>query len=329
MRDLGNSVRTCRVAAVQLDLTPAPVEDRLNRMDAILASPAAKGAHLVVFPEMSITGYDLSPANFGRGETLDGQSVATLRELARRHDAHLVAGLSEVHGGRLFNTQVVVGPDGLCGAYRKRHVSSAENAIWHSGQAAGIVETDLGRIGIGICADMLFSTPWSAYMGGAVDLIASVAAWPDFRVSAGVPVRRGSREYHCRFPVGFVERLSAASGAPVVFANGSGPFASSLPVFGQRLSWQTSGNSRIAVGGQTVADDGGDAAEQVVAAQVAVGGRPAAAPSARRDLVDRLGHAELLLGEVTSAWLFRLLRPKYRRSAVDGAPARSPSPDGR
>jgi len=293
-----------------MDLTPAPAAHRISLMDGLLSSPAAEGVQLAVFPELSVTGYDLSAANAGKAEALDGPSVAALCELARRHDAILVAGMTEDRDGRCHNTQVVVGPDGLCGVYRKRHVSSAENAIWQCGGGNEIIETDLGRIGIGICADMLFGTPWSRYDHETVDLIISAAAWPDFRSSKGVPVRAGSAAFHNRYPIAFAERLSARARVPVVFSDGCGPFESRLPVFGTSLSWRASGHSRIVVGGRTVADDGGEATEQIVTADVPLGrpADPVDLPVMRPSLGDRLRHKELLVGEVTTAWLFRVLR---------------------
>lgn len=314
MADPTRRDQTVRVAAVQLDLTPGPIDERLARMAALMAAQDS-AAKLVVFPEMSVTGYDLSPANFSRGQPLDGASVAGLREMALRHDTLIVAGLTEARDGRCYNTQVVVGPDGLCGQYRKRHVSSAENAIWHGLRHDGVVETDLGRIGLGICADMFFATPWSSYLNGAVDLIISAAAWPDFRKSTGVPMRRSAREFHHRYPIAFAERLSAQARVPVVLCNGSGRFESRLPLLGRRLEWMTAGHTRIVVNGRTIADDGGNPSEQVVAADIQLGPCPEPHAVAPRRVGERLRHAEMLVGEVATAWFFRLLRPLNRRSA--------------
>lgn len=119
-----------RVAAVQVATTLDPGENRrllAERTDAA----AAAGAALVVFPEAAMCAF--GPPSFDLSavaEPLDGPFVGTLHEAAARHGVFVVAGMFERSGepGRVRNTVVVVGPDGLCGAYRKLHLYDAYGA---------------------------------------------------------------------------------------------------------------------------------------------------------------------------------------------------------
>src|SRR5256885_9300453 len=49
--------------------------------------------------------------------------------------------------------------------YRKRHLVWWEHRYFRPGRRPGIVETPLGRVGLAICADMLYRRTWAEYRG--------------------------------------------------------------------------------------------------------------------------------------------------------------------
>ena len=78
-----------------------------------------------------------------------------MRAIAARHRVLLCVGMLEDAGNLLFNTQLLVGPDGTLGFWRKMHVPMFEMPFYNGGQAPTVVETPLGRIGVNICFDAL------------------------------------------------------------------------------------------------------------------------------------------------------------------------------
>src|SRR5690606_19605745 len=156
-----------RVAAVAFDGRPGETAANLDRLDTWCARAADAGAALVLFPELSVTGFVpnhptgdhaawLQEALQGVraiAEPLDGRAVGRLVETARRHDVLVSAGLLEDAGHLLHNTHVLVGPHGLLGAWRKMHVPLFEMPIYNGGGVPDVVETRLGRIGVNICFD--------------------------------------------------------------------------------------------------------------------------------------------------------------------------------
>jgi N-carbamoylputrescine amidase len=124
---------------------------------------------LVLFPELSVTGFLpnhpetnhaawLSEAlQFARAtaEKLDGSAVEKLILVARHTGVYIAAGLMEDAGNLLYNTHVLVGPDGLCGAWRKMHIPMFEMPFYNGGPAPEVADTPLGRIGVNICFDAL------------------------------------------------------------------------------------------------------------------------------------------------------------------------------
>jgi len=169
-----------KVAIVQ---KPPVLLDRNKTIETVLASideAARSGATLLVFPEAYVPGYPtwiwrLRP---GGDMALSGELHARLREnavdLARgdlqpirdaavRHGVTIVIGIHELDsqfsGTTLFNTVVVVGPDGaLLNRHRKLMPTNPERMVWGMGDASGlkVVDTPAGRLGSLIC--------WENYM---------------------------------------------------------------------------------------------------------------------------------------------------------------------
>ena len=169
-----------KVAVIQ---KPPVLLDRAKTIETALASideAARNGATLLVFPEAYLPGYPtwiwrLRP---GGDMALSGEIHARLREnavdLARghlqpiqdaaaRHGVTVVIGMHELDaefsGTTLFNTVVVIGPDGaLLNRHRKMMPTNPERMVWGMGDASGlkVVETPAGRLGSLIC--------WESYM---------------------------------------------------------------------------------------------------------------------------------------------------------------------
>jgi len=169
-----------RIAVIQ----SAPVFlDRagtLARAVAALHEAAQDGAQLVVFPEAYVPGYPawvwrLRPGpDMGLADrlharlraeavSLAGDDLLPLREAAKEHRVTVVCGIEEIDAefsrGTLYNTVVVIGPDGtLLNRHRKLMPTNPERMVWGQGDASGLkaVETPCGRVGALIC--------WESYM---------------------------------------------------------------------------------------------------------------------------------------------------------------------
>jgi predicted amidohydrolase len=88
-------------------------------------------------------------------EPLGGPAAGRLGEIAAATGLFVSAGLLEDAGNLLYNTQVLAGPEGLAGAWRKMHVPMFEMPFYSGGPAPGVAATPLGRIGVNICFDAL------------------------------------------------------------------------------------------------------------------------------------------------------------------------------
>lgn len=150
------------VRAAVVQTAPALGEVELN-LSACLQSlrEAAAGQHeLVVFPECALSGYMFADADSARrcAEPVPGPSSAAVAEQCARSGVHCVLGLLERDGQRLYNTAVLVGPDGIIGRYRKTHIAciGADCFTTAGDEPYRVYDTALGRIGLQICYDWRF-----------------------------------------------------------------------------------------------------------------------------------------------------------------------------
>lgn len=146
-----------RVAAVQFKATKGDVDGSRSRL-AALADEAAAQADLVVLPEMAATGY-IFEAREGVetvAEPAEGPTAAALGDVARRHGSWVVCGFPERDAGHLYNSAMVVAPDGtLATVYRKSLLFEADEHWARPGDGAyTCIATPAGRFAVGICMDL-------------------------------------------------------------------------------------------------------------------------------------------------------------------------------
>ena len=164
-------------------------------------------------------------------ETIPGPSTERLREIAASADAYLVAGLIErdADSGRLYNSAVLVGPDGVAGIYRKLHLAGEDRA-WATPGDLGLPTFDIpaGRVGMLIGYDALFPEAARSLALDGADIIAcpSLLAWPPVlpygETVVPMPpfVEAGATDAHFHL---WRER-ERENNAHVFFANGAAPW---------------------------------------------------------------------------------------------------------
>ena len=153
------------VAAIQMDVTQAPVGERLGRATELVAEAAAGGAQLVVLPELFNTGYEFHPRNYALAEPMGGQTVTWMRAQAARHNIHLAGSLALLEQSDIYNTALLLAPDGRFWRHDKIHIVLWERAYFREGDRITIADTDLGKLGLMVCSDTLRPDLWAQYAG--------------------------------------------------------------------------------------------------------------------------------------------------------------------
>jgi len=152
-------MKTIRVAAVQMESVEGDKEANLSKVEQFVERGAEDGVVLMAFPECCLTGYWHLRKKSREGlaalaePAANGPSAERLRELARRHDMVVGAGLVErAEDGRLYNAYVVALPDGSTHRHRKLHAFVSPHIS--SGDSFTVFDTPFGwRAGVLICYD--------------------------------------------------------------------------------------------------------------------------------------------------------------------------------
>jgi nitrilase len=165
------------VAVVQAAPVAFDVARTLEKVCALAANAAGRGARLVLFPEAFVSAYPKGQT-FGAyvgGRTEEGReayrrywesaidvpgpATETLGQVARENGIHLTIGVVERDGGTLYCCVLFFAPDGaLLGKHRKLMPTGAERLVWGFGDGSTmpVFDTPLGRMGAVVC--------WENYM---------------------------------------------------------------------------------------------------------------------------------------------------------------------
>lgn len=175
MKDLKN---TCKVAVVQATSVMFDKDKCVEKALKLIDECAANGAELVVFPELFIPGYPYgmtfgytvgSRTEPGRRDwkvyydnsvLADGEEMKLFVDRAVKHGIYLSMGYSERDpvGGTLYNSNMMISPEGECMNHRKLKPTGSERVVWGDGNKDffPVMDTPWGPMANLIC--------WESYM---------------------------------------------------------------------------------------------------------------------------------------------------------------------
>ena len=148
---------TLRIAAAMLQTPVGRVDENLAAVVAWTRRARRDGAHLVCFPEMTLTGYSTRKGIVRHGLTADGPAAETLRQLAQQEGITILAGAAEpAPDDRIYAAHWVVRPGLPIDVYRKTHIAPPEKRHFMPGDELPVFEVGAHRIGIQLCYDAHF-----------------------------------------------------------------------------------------------------------------------------------------------------------------------------
>jgi nitrilase len=189
--------RTTRVAAIQATPVILDGEASVAKAIGLLGDAAADGAELAVLPETFVSLYPSNiwaraASGFGGFDELwermwessvdvPGPLVDRLTDACAEHEIHCVIGVNEresARPGTLYNTMLLVGPEGLAWKHRKLMPTHHER-LFHgigAGDDLTVVDTPVGRVGGLICwENRMPLARWAMYQGGPQIWVAPTA----------------------------------------------------------------------------------------------------------------------------------------------------------
>ncbi|MGD9040221.1 MAG: nitrilase-related carbon-nitrogen hydrolase [Desulfobacteraceae bacterium] len=150
-------MRDIKIAAVCMNSRVGEIERNLDRTEAFVSRASDAGAHIICFPELSITGYVLKDPSRVYSDAFPGQILEKVEAMAREKGLIVIAGLIEMADGeRPYISQVVAGPEGLLGFYRKTHLSPKEKETYQAGEEICVFRCGETVFGIQLCYEAHF-----------------------------------------------------------------------------------------------------------------------------------------------------------------------------
>lgn len=174
-----------KLTLVQMAPVLGDKKANLGFMEKEVKRAAKKGARLVVFGEMSLTGYRVKDDVARLAETIHGPSIKRLAKVAKQNHCYIIFGMPERYHkirGIIYNIAVMVGPEGGPQVYRKWFLPTfgpfEEKVHFTPGKGVKLFETDFGKIGAFICYDMFFPELAKTYALMGADLLVNISAAP-------------------------------------------------------------------------------------------------------------------------------------------------------
>ncbi len=177
-----------KLALAQISSKRESKSENLLKIEKLTLKAKQQSADLIIFPEMSLTGYVLLDQVYELAETIPGPSTQKIEALAKKTGMHIIFGMPELGEktqATIFNTAVCVGPQGLIGKYRKMYLPThsvfEEKRYFRPGYEESAFLTELGNIGLTICYDVFFPEVYRLIRLMGAQLIICISASPAVR----------------------------------------------------------------------------------------------------------------------------------------------------
>lgn len=179
-----------KIGIVQFDPVWESPKDSLNKLEEIL-SEKSFDSDLLVFPEMTLTGFTMNSKNFA--EEINGISTQYFISKSAELKTNIFAGIIEKDAHKIYNSLVHFDSMGLIHArYRKIHPFSyaKENEFYDRGKEIVITKIDDYKIGLSVCYDLRFPELYRLYGKERCEIIINIANWPSPRIEHWLALSR-------------------------------------------------------------------------------------------------------------------------------------------
>jgi predicted amidohydrolase len=148
---VGNS--QFKLAMAQMLVEGGEAKANLNRATGMIRNAAEQDCRAVVLPECLDLGWS-DPVAVDLAQPIPGPSSDTLCQVALESKIYVVAGLTERADERIYDTALLISPDGqILLRHRKINILTHVEGMYSVGDRLAVATTPLGTIGVDICAD--------------------------------------------------------------------------------------------------------------------------------------------------------------------------------
>ncbi len=167
-----------------IQYSPVWEDKEKNKKQVIdILSTGLSSADLLIFPEMTLTGFSMNSKLLA--EDLEGESVLFFKNIAKKKNVNVIAGVILKEEDKIYNTAVHINSHGeVKSVYKKIHpyTYSTEDKNYSAGSQTEVTVIDNWKIGLSICYDLRFPELYRFYAKLRTELIINIANWPVDRI---------------------------------------------------------------------------------------------------------------------------------------------------
>ena len=167
-----------KIALINMCSEKGDLNVNFSRLEYHVSAARKLGAGIIVFPEMTITGYfdDERVAKYALNK--ESKYCQKVSKLTENNDLTIIFGIAEKENDKLYITQFVAEGGQIIGKYRKQNIVDKEARVFHPGSNNPIFEKDSLKYGLTICADIDLPKLYSSYAKNGCYIIFECAS-PD------------------------------------------------------------------------------------------------------------------------------------------------------
>jgi nitrilase len=208
-----------KAAAVQAAPVFLDTDATVEKVCALIREAAGNGASLVAFPEVFVAGYPywswvMNPIEGSpwfeklcrSAIEIPGPEIQRISAAAKANSVHVVVGVNERSRtgiGTIYNTLVIIGPDGrMLGRHRKLVPTWAEKLTWANGDGSSlrVYDTAIGKLGALACGENTntlarFSLLAQGELVHVASYISLPVAPPDYDMAEAIKVRAAAHSF--------------------------------------------------------------------------------------------------------------------------------------
>ncbi|UZJ58714.1 carbon-nitrogen hydrolase family protein [Pseudomonas sp. KU26590] len=162
------------MCAAQYCSVAGDINVNIDRHLHIMRRAVEHGVQFLLFPELSLTGYEPTLAR-ALAQTPDAECLQPLRELAAQSGMTTVVGLPLRQPGseNILMGALVLAADGSQSVYTKQHLHPGEEAVFSAGEGGALVDIGAEQIALSVCADVTQASHAQAAAQAGADVYAS------------------------------------------------------------------------------------------------------------------------------------------------------------
>lgn len=179
-------MQSFKLAMLQMKVDAGKPTINLQRAEERISEAAKNGARLALLPEAMDLGWTDPSAKTMAFEIPAGETCQKLSKIAKENRIYVCAGIIEKEGNLTFNSAIIINPAGeIILKHRKLNELDIAHNLYAQGDRLGTVQTELGNLGLFICADATAIDNTLSHSLGYMraDIILSPCAWavpPDY-----------------------------------------------------------------------------------------------------------------------------------------------------